>query len=735
MGAYTLAGRIGEGGQGLVFLATAPDGARVAVKLLRTDLAGDEEASVRFVREVELARRVSPFCTAQMIETGLVNGRPYIVSEYIDGPTLADVVRTEGPRSGTSLHRLAIGTVTALVAIHQAGIVHRDFKPSNVVLASDGPRVIDFGIAKALDLTSTLTASAIGTPSFMAPEQFSAGSPGAAADMFAWACTLLYAASGQAPFGQDSVPAVVNRIMNTDADVGVIADPALRSLAADCLAKDPSRRPTAQQALMRLLGQSQDAPWANPAGPGTPAGSFPGGAGVMGGFSAPGAAGGSGPYPGGPGMPAGSLPGGAGVPGGFSGSGAPGPYQGGYGADAAGLLWQGSAAAAGPGHAPRPTGPGQAPYGPHGPHGPYGHGPYPPPMRPGKGRGTGWIVAGAAVATVVLVAAGAFVVSRLALPDARPTPSPTQAATSAAPTPKPTPTPTPEARTIRLAETSVELEERSSDPIKLASYTTESGKKLYVRQPGTDRFGRDSRYFEYVLNHDGSRALGTDVDYSTGRKALLSVIDHRTGDRRAIEVSDAPIFPTTPRWSPDGKLALVTLYRATDSESVEYGYGIVDVDAGTARTYEIKQKGAGEWRFFWNSGGDEVGTWVNGRMTFYDLNGGKLRTLPKAGEPVWVEGDDVSPGGDRFLAHCAPASATICAHPTGGDGEADRVPFTSERLIGWWDDEHLAVWRAKGAGFEAVVIDLSGKVQRVLATAPKRAEFDKMAFRFSRGTP
>ncbi|NUR86678.1 MAG: serine/threonine protein kinase, partial [Nonomuraea sp.] len=260
VGEYTLTGRLGEGGQGTVYLAESRGGAKVAVKLLRADLAGDGEASERFVREVAMARRVAPFCTAQVIETGLLQARPYIVSEYIDGPTLAEVVRAQGPRSGSSLHRLAIGTVTALVAIHQAGIVHRDFKPANVVLASDGPRVIDFGIARALDLTSTLTGTAIGTPSFMAPEQLSAASPGSPADMFAWACTLLFAASGQAPFGTDSLPAVVNRIMYAEADVSVIGDPGLRSLVSDCLAKDPARRPTASQALMRLLGHAPATP-------------------------------------------------------------------------------------------------------------------------------------------------------------------------------------------------------------------------------------------------------------------------------------------------------------------------------------------------------------------------------------------------------------------------------------------------------------------------------------------
>ncbi|TMR89813.1 serine/threonine-protein kinase [Nonomuraea basaltis] len=263
VGEYVVAGRLGEGGQGIVYLATSPNGTKVALKLLRADLAGDTDASERFVREVAMARRVAPFCTAQVIGTGLFGGRPYIVSEYIDGPTLADVVRTQGPRSGTSLHRLAIGTITALVAIHQAGIVHRDFKPSNVVLASDGPRVIDFGIARALDLSSTLTGAAIGTPSYMAPEQLTEASPGPKSDMFAWACTLVFAASGQAPFGQDSLPAVVNRILHNEPDVGSIEDPGLRALVRDCLAKDPARRPAAGEALMRLLGH---APAAQPPG-------------------------------------------------------------------------------------------------------------------------------------------------------------------------------------------------------------------------------------------------------------------------------------------------------------------------------------------------------------------------------------------------------------------------------------------------------------------------------------
>ncbi|MEV0592605.1 serine/threonine-protein kinase [Nonomuraea cavernae] len=704
MGIYTLDARLGEGGQGIVYLARAADGSKVAVKLLRADLAGDAEASERFVREVELARRVAPFCTAQVVETGLTGGRPYIVSEYIDGPTLADVVRAEGPRSGTSLHRLAIGTVTALVAIHQAGIVHRDFKPSNVVLASDGPRVIDFGIARALDLTSTLTASVIGTPSFMAPEQLTESSPGPQSDMFAWACTLVFAASGQAPFGQDSLPAVINRILSIEPDVGSIADPALRSLVADCLAKDPARRPSAGDALMRLLGQ-------------VPGGASPGllrqGSAVA--ASGPVPAAGQGFHAARP-QPTHSMP---------QPQQPPARQQ----------------PAQQPPH-PRPSGPQpftRAPSGPlTPPHGPPPHGP------PPRGRATGWIIAVSVAAAVALVVTATLVTVRLvALASAPPTSSPSPAPVSSpnestsasSPTPSRSSAPLADGRTIVLPGSSVKVRENITDPIKLVSYSVNSGKQVYVRRAGSADFVRNTRYFEYALDLGGTSALATDVDYTADHYAQVSIVDHRTGGRRSVKLSKAPVFPTTPRWSPDGRLGLVTLYRATNGTSVEYGYAVIDVENGTGKIFKVARKGAGKWRFFWNGDSRTVGTWVGGRMTFYDLAGKQVRALGGTGSPVWVEGDDVSPSGTRFLAHCAAAGDTVCAYSTSGDVPAPIVvPFVTTRLIGWWDDEHLAVWRVKGGGYEAVVIDLKGRVQRVLATAAKRAEFDDMGFRYARGT-
>ncbi|MFC6085424.1 serine/threonine-protein kinase, partial [Sphaerisporangium aureirubrum] len=259
VGEYELTSRLGEGGQGVVYLGRSPAGALVAVKLLRSDLAQNEEALARFVREVSTAERVATFCTAQVIETGVAGHRPYIVSEYVDGPTLDAVVEEDGARRGAALYRLAIGTVTALVAIHQAGIVHRDFKPSNVLLAADGPRVIDFGIAKALDKTSTLTSMVVGTPAYMTPEQLAGEQAGPAADMFAWAGTMIFAATGDAPFGSDSLPAVFHRIMSIEPDLTAIEEP-LRGIVAACLAKDAAARPAAGEVLMRLLGQPGVAP-------------------------------------------------------------------------------------------------------------------------------------------------------------------------------------------------------------------------------------------------------------------------------------------------------------------------------------------------------------------------------------------------------------------------------------------------------------------------------------------
>ncbi|MEV0344929.1 protein kinase [Nonomuraea sp. NPDC050680] len=242
--AYRIVGRLGEGGQGIVYLGQAPDGRPVAVKVLRQSVGGDD----RFAKEIAAARRVEPFCIAQVLDASM-GGRPYIVSEYVEGPSL----RQAGRHGGGDLQRLAVSTATALTAIHQAGIVHRDFKPANVLLGRDGPRVVDFGLARVADSAVTVTSSVVGTPAYMAPEQLAGAYVGPAADVFAWASVMVYAATGTPPFGEDSLPAVINRILSQEPFLGDLPEP-LRSVVYTCLAKDPAARPRMQDVLLRLLG-------------------------------------------------------------------------------------------------------------------------------------------------------------------------------------------------------------------------------------------------------------------------------------------------------------------------------------------------------------------------------------------------------------------------------------------------------------------------------------------------
>jgi serine/threonine protein kinase len=253
LGSYEIVERLGEGGQGVVYAGVDASGNRAAIKLLRADLSGDAAARNRFVREAQAAKQVARFCTAQVLEADVAGDQPYIASEYVPGPSLYTQVTETGPITGAALDRLAIGTATALVAIHQAGIVHRDFKPHNVIMAPDGPRVIDFGIARALDTGQTNATKAIGTPSYMAPEQVAGATLTEAVDVWAWATTMVFAATGHPPFGDDTVVAVINRVMNEPPYLeGVPAD--LRRLVAACLVKEPERRPTAQQLMMALIG-------------------------------------------------------------------------------------------------------------------------------------------------------------------------------------------------------------------------------------------------------------------------------------------------------------------------------------------------------------------------------------------------------------------------------------------------------------------------------------------------
>ncbi|NUR84370.1 MAG: serine/threonine protein kinase [Nonomuraea sp.] len=253
LGRYRLSERLGQGGQGVVFLGHTPEDTQVAVKLLHANLSGDPEVRRRFLGEVEAVRRVAPFCTAQVLDASLDGDRPYVVSEYVEGPSLREHVIGKGPRRGGSLDRLAIGTATALGAIHRAGVIHRDFKPGNVLLSLDGPRVIDFGISRLMDTAASTTKIPVGTPAYLAPERIKGEPSGAPADLFAWALTVAYTATGRHAYSAETYQEVLARILYGKPELTGVEGP-LREIVDACLDQDPAGRPDAEEVLARLLG-------------------------------------------------------------------------------------------------------------------------------------------------------------------------------------------------------------------------------------------------------------------------------------------------------------------------------------------------------------------------------------------------------------------------------------------------------------------------------------------------
>ncbi|MFG1612883.1 serine/threonine-protein kinase [Nonomuraea wenchangensis] len=254
LGSYRLSRRLGQGGQGVVYLGHSPQGAQVAVKLLHAGLSADPAVRRRFLGEVEAVRRVAAFCTAQLLDADLEGDRPYLVSEYVEGPSLREHVTARGPALGGSLERLAIGTATALGAIHRAGVVHRDFKPGNVLLGLDGPRVIDFGISRLVGTTVTTGLSPVGTPAYLPPERINGEGAGPPADLWAWALTVAYTASGRHAYTGETYQEVLARILFGKPDLGPLGG-RLREIVEACLAREPGDRPDAEEVLRRLLGQ------------------------------------------------------------------------------------------------------------------------------------------------------------------------------------------------------------------------------------------------------------------------------------------------------------------------------------------------------------------------------------------------------------------------------------------------------------------------------------------------
>ncbi len=727
LGGYTLRGRLGEGGQGVVYLGADRHGRLAAVKWLRPHLAGDAVAAERFAREAAAAQRVAPFCTAQVLATGVWEGRPYIVSEYVDGPSLRQVVTEEGPRPEAALYRLAIGTATALAAVHRAGIVHRDLSATNVLLGGEGWRIIDFGIARALDATPTITVTPVGTPAYMAPEQILDQRVGPAADMFAWGCLMVYAATGREPFAAGTAPLTVQRVLYTEPDLTPLGGP-LRDLVAACLAKDAALRPTAEQVIRRLLEQ----PASNPADVqqatavlAVPAPPPPGREPVPGGTP--------------PWAPPGGRPPGAGP------SAAPGPV----GAPGAGPHPQPRPVPPPPPAVhPRPGPPAHPQPGPPihpqpgqsasampgsgghpgpGPYGTPGSGPYGGGRTTGAARrkGLGFAVAVAATAVVVLVAVIAVVVVNLR---DRPDPVRTSAGT-ASPSPTRTPVPTTGLVTSSPAGTSGTLYESPADPVRLTTYKVRDPKTqtwvYYARDTLTGPFTKYPDLWENIMSPDGRYLAGRGKAFVDGHDTVR-ITDRVTGGTFTVATSRQPLSAYVQAWSRDSTRVLVNLGNPVKGVWQSTGFAIVNVTTRQVRLASLREGSLKGIRYGFDHLDSGVVALANDAtqqaLRFFDPTGRRVRHIPNVGAAVAES--LFSPSGERFVTNCPGlGNGANCVYDAVSGAELERFTSPCVSLATWYDDEHVVcwVWTGPGARNQLQVLDLTGTAVRTLLDMPANA--------------
>jgi serine/threonine protein kinase len=657
---YRLLGRLGEGGQGVVYLAVSGSGREVAVKWLRDGLSGTPDDVERFLREAQVAQRVAEFCTAQVLDTGVEDDRPFIVSEYIEGPSLQRVIAKDGPRSGADLHRLAIGTIIALAAVHEAGIVHRDFKPANVILGADGPRVIDFGIARVLDATATQTSSVLGTPAYMSPEQFRGHPVGPAADLFSWASTMVYAATGRPPFGDDTAAAVLTRVLHDPPDLSGLTDP-LGEVVSHCLAKDPARRPSIEQVTTRLLRRRAAPPSfdlppsiahaAPPAHMAPPAHTPPPAHAVPLANAAP---------PESVAPPENAAP----------------PEK---------------AAAADPVARPRFW------------------------NTPGWRRHRPKVLAGVSVtaALATLLWAGLALPWQRLLPANTATGAPSSTSTSPSPATSP---PAAKLRKTELVGTQTTVYEGPGDPIKLLAYT-QSGKDddsaTYLRTGKSDEFALYPNMIEGELSPDGRYTVTRSALFDNGDYDSLVVTELATGTRFTVRTTKSPQNATLRGWSRDSSKVLVSYFKPADDGAVYKGFGVLDIASRRFRSVPEPEGVFTGSAFSWDQGKGVINGYEK-TVRFLDDEGNLVRDYHNVGTLPGNATDVFSPSGQTFVTNCSGTTRYAHCLWTAADGRLVRR-FTSDchEVLGWYDESHLYCYSA--AKHSIQVVDFSGRYVRTLA--------------------
>src|SRR6201996_6254734 len=256
IGEFRLHAQLGAGGMGQVYLGFSPAGRAVAIKVIHPQFARDQEFLRRFSHEVAAASAVGGMYTAPVVDYDLNGAMPWLATAYVPGPTLAGVIGKHGPLPEQAVWRLAAGLAEALRAVHAKGLVHRDLKPANVLLADNGPHVIDFGISRAIQGMTQLTSAgmAVGTPGYMSPEQAQVQQVGPASDIFSLGCAVAYAATGTPPFGGENAAAILYRIVSTEPDLSTVPSSALRQVIEACLKKNPAARPEPAR-LITMINQ------------------------------------------------------------------------------------------------------------------------------------------------------------------------------------------------------------------------------------------------------------------------------------------------------------------------------------------------------------------------------------------------------------------------------------------------------------------------------------------------